>query len=434
VRTSLLTALSLLLIAAPVLCETGELDFSTSLSYPEGLGYRFGWDFDDFQGALSLHSCGEELSVPEFYFLSDQISIGSISYSGFSAALCRKDYSFYDPAKVEGPVVNREGKPAKGLGVILVPPSGKGGFSFFQKDSGRSAFLWYVPDGFEAGHLVAGQSITFARAKEEDSWYREDKPLLSSCHLHSLGALFLGTERVYSAGRIIVNASPLDSTGVSLLLTGGGELSSLKGRFEVLWFSPTFFTTDLKYSDDTLVFRGEGEYDGSFLDMENLILFRLGKEVPLGLSSEIELGNEFYIKRSRGGSFWDASLDLAIGRCKEGTWMPSVSIEGGGGQNQSPFFWKGSALAGYDKGIFKYGIKLGGGVETGKVKASLDISLKIDESITLDSGAGFTYSEESWNFSAKATFEELGIYNSAPSEWKPEFYLQYRMTREIPLP
>jgi len=435
VRTSLLTALCLLFSTALSLGETAELDFSTSLSYPDGLAYRLGWKSHDFQGAATILTCGEELSVPEFYFLSDRISLGSTTFSGFSAGLFRKESSFYDPTKEEGAVVNREGKPEKGLGVLFVTPSGVGGFSFIQKDTGRSAYLWFVPDGFETGHFVAGQALTFARAGvEEDSWYRDERALLSTCYLHSLAALFLGTESAYAAGRIIVNASPWDSTGVSLLLTGGGGCSALEGRFEILWFSPSFFTADLKHGEDTLVLRGEGEYEGPLFDMENLFLFRLGKSPLRGLSREIELENEFQIGAFRGGVLWEASMDLSIIREKEGIWLPAIGFEGGVGQKKKPFSWKGFALAGYDKGIFQYGIKLDGGVETGHIKASLDISLKIDESITLDGGTAISYCGENWSLTAKAAFEKLGIYNSAPSEWEPEFSLRYRMSGNIFLP
>ncbi|MBN2659523.1 MAG: hypothetical protein JXR86_20870 [Spirochaetales bacterium] len=398
----------------------------TSLSYPDGLLSGIAYRSDHFDIAADV-LYRENLSFSRFYFLSDRIAFGPLSYSGFSSGLLSGMGSFYDPGKREGAEINTEGNLESGLGIVFTPNISTGGFSFFRDECTSRSYIWLVPDILEAGSLVFGQSVTLPEDPGEDeSWYYEEEPLFSPFFLHSLAGLNLESDSLSAGGRIIVNSSLRDRSGASLLFTGRAENAFALVQGEILWSSPYFVAADLEHSREAFLIRLRGEAKNRPYRLKTQLKFSAGRVTNANLFREIEFSHEISFGKEWSSNSIESSLELSLSGGPEGNYLPDISIDAEYGHHVHGVSWSGSVLASYEESVYRYRIKLGGEINRGRMVISADLAVEIDTEIALLGGAVFSFGTDSWSLSGKAGFEDLGLYNSALSDWNPCFSLEYK--------
>ncbi|MBB6480811.1 hypothetical protein [Spirochaeta isovalerica] len=408
------------------------MTLQTTLTYPDGILMGVSLINESLQSSISFQNDNEETSLSQFYFISDRIRIGTVDFSGFSKGLKSGHASFYERNEVEGAVIDRQGKPSSQIGVIFSPRSRKGGFAFSHEELYNSAFLWIVPGEFESASLVLSQSLSLKyENKEEESWYSDEIPFHSSMVSHSLVGLDLGDDSAHAGCRLIVNTSSGDRTGVSLLLSFGGERGLFSGGGEILWFSPFFVSSDFVHSDEAFILRGKGKMEYHRLRLETIFHFRIGRDFLPWQWREIDFNQEIRLEKKWNGHRFYSVLEWSIFRNHEGDREPAYSLEALWEEQFAALSLSGSLLAAYEEGIYQYRIKAGGEISSGDIRASVNLGVGIDEEVTLQGGVKLSCSRDNWVLTGKASFEDLGLYNRQVSDWKPAFSIEFKIKADF---
>lgn len=384
------------------------------------------------EAELALCFCKDDFKLKSFYFSSETISIGSLSYSGLSAGLESFATSPFSFTQDEGMVLDRLGNPETNMGVFFRFPESRSGMACYRRDTYSSVNLWFVPDFLMAGQLVLNQSFSFNEEKGiEDSWYLQEAPLYSSFIGHSLASLVLGDGSLYGGSRLIVNTSPSDRGGVSLLLLVGGSGEEFEGQADLLWITPYFVSAGFEKSMDSIIISAQGVWKEFPIDLESHLNFRLGRETLPWENREMEFNHKLRAKKEWLFRFLDTELSWGLLLDRSDDLLPEVSLQMEYGRDFKKISWSGILLGEYKEEIFHYRLTTKGSIESNPFESSLTLSLDIDESVYLKGAARFSRVEDKWNLSVEAGFENLGIYNKDSTDWEPYFSVELSFFKSL---
>lgn len=431
--TSLRFLVSLYLLACSFyLFGETVLHYECGISYPEGFTAGIGLEDKDFDTSFTFQYSQDVLDFSQFAFRSDYISLGSVAYSGILSNLKGNGLSFYDSDDPNRSIIDPDGNPKTNLGLIFSTPYAPLGLSAFRRIDYSGVLFWFEPPILSRGTLLLSQSFSTDEDKVvDDSWYLDERAILSAVQMHSLASLMLGDEYLFGGGTLILNWSREDRGGFSFLLLGGFFFSFIACQSELLWSSPSYVDIDLDSADFPLIWKTRFSFSDLPFLMESVFYFQFGKDSLPWYNRVFIFENGNRIEYPIGRHFIEGDFDWALIRSDIGEWHRQVTLDLCYRSEVVPFYWEYGIRGNYGDGIFRYLLSLSAGVDRKPFEGEASLSLEIEKKLLLSGGVSFVYTTDNYALSGEIELLDLGIYNAGDVQFKPSFSLELKVNQHI---
>jgi len=411
------------LISGFALYGQSSLSFDYGVSYGEGILSGLGFQSTGINTYFKFDYLEKSIGINKFFFLSDYISLGSISYSGFLRDLNGENFHYFSFDYSPEAEIYREGNPRNNFGVIFELPEIHWGCSFFRDDKISRVLLWKNFEIPGDGCINLSQTLTFAESlREIESWYVSEPALRSTVQYNSLLSVIFGNEDLFGGGQLHINTSPADPSGFSIFMIAGTGYGSLYFQNELRITSPEFVTSDLEPAEYPILFKGKVNFLQIPLTLNNSFYFFLKRERfpwenrlwKIKMNSELEYENNH--------RFFKGALEIAFFNSESELFLAEVNLLGSVKNQVGPLFWQIEGEAGYNS-IFLYSLSLTGGYQSPFINIDFTSSLVIGRSISIDlSLKGRTILGRA-DLRTDFSLEDIGLYNSEKIKIKPYFFI-----------
>lgn len=411
------------MLISEFLTAVSYLDLHFGVSHPDGFLTETYVYNETFSLLAGLNYSDRTLDLDRGYFISENISIGSLSYKGFLKEHQKDKISFISIDEGSGTTIYKEGSPQNNTGVIFSLNDLMLDLSF-QRAEDYSEFLihkMFIRNNLCEFDLIQSFSLS-EDTQSEDSWYYDEYLIKSAFMSHTSLALIQGDKYLFGAGQLSTNHSTADPPGYSLLMTGGYSFRGLFFQNEIKLSSPYYVTADLNIREYPLILLGKVYAENPLYHLESAMIYSRDDE-PLPWRTQLwtldsDSKFSFYLNswKIKNG------IEFSLFNEKEGDLVWYYSFDSEFHWKVDDFFTEIKGKAEFEE-IYTYSISLESGISNSSFEWSFSPEVVIDKKIVLNLYGKATIYLKRSSIKAAFTIERLGLYNYDPLKIKPSVFI-----------
>ena len=419
--------LSFILLSVFSLYPQSKLEYDFGISYPLGISSGIKFENQYVKSLIGAAYLNDQLLANKFFFQSDYFSLGSVMFNGLLRDLNSENFHFFSFDNINKASLNKDGNPNTNLGMIFNVPSFEMGIGAYRKEKYSQIVFWKNIDRLPEYLMNYSQSISFNdNTEENETWYVDDSYLQSFFLWNHSFSMIWGAEDLFAGGQVQLSSSLKDQPGFSTLLLMGMTLSKFNFQNELRINCPYFRTSDLDRSNYPFVLKGVVEYSDSKFSLKKIYKFYCERNILPWNNRlwELDLTSECVLERPQ----WKINglVDFSIFSTLSDSFDYSLSLTGSFKRLYSSFYWEAKGQFKYYD-IYEYLLWAEIGIEMTNWNLSLNSSLEIDRSVTMDFRLEGKIYYETFKIKADFSLNDFGIYNSYNIEIKPSFFLGIEM-------
>ena len=401
-----------------------HLAYNYGVSYPGGIYSGINFSRDDFSSLFQFNYRNETFQLDQFYFKSDYLSLGPVSFSGLLKDMSTDDIHPFSVDEIPAMEINSSGNPGSNMGLIFEMTKIDAGLSVIRQEDLARLLIWKNIFLSGDGMINLSQSLSVDEENDDDvgSWYTDEPILNSLLQLNSMLTIVIGRDELFGGGQLQINTSTSDPPGYSILLLGGIVKGGIFFQNDLRYSSPGFVTSDLyPYKYPLLLIGGINFLELSF-EWDNNYYFYVERENLPWDNSLWELAIESIFEYETGLWTFNGEIDLSFYSSESEKILLALNLACSAKRDVGRFYWQMQGEAGYDI-YFLYSLSLKAGYETSLLTIDLSSSVDIERSITADISLNGVLSFKRSKIRAEFTLEDLGFYNSDDISLKPYFFI-----------